>query len=122
MRISDWSSDVCSSDLARVPRAGAPLAARMRPRSLDEYEGQQHIIGPGGPLRRMIESDELPSIILWGSPGCGKTTLARIIADNNSRHIEELSAATSGIADVRRSGEEAEGRRRLSGVGPIRCG
>jgi putative ATPase len=91
----------------------------MRPRSLEEYAGQQHIIGPGGPLRRMIESDELPSIILWGPPGCGKTTLASIIADHTHRHFEELSAVTSGIADVRRIVKEAEERLRISGLRTI---
>lgn len=102
----------------REPRpvpAGAPLAARMRPRSLEEYRGQEHIIGPGGPLRRMIEGDELPSIILWGPPGCGKTTLASIIATHTRRHFEELSAVSSGIADVRRVVKEAADRLRISG-------
>jgi len=98
-----------------VVPAGAPLAARMRPRTLDEYAGQQHIIGPGGPLRRMIEGDDLPSIILWGPPGCGKTTLANIIAEHTHRHFEELSAVTSGIADVRRVVKEAAERLRVSG-------
>lgn len=103
---------------AREPRAvspGAPLAARMRPRTLEEYQGQEHIIGPGGPLRRMIEGDELPSIILWGPPGCGKTTLASIIATRTQRHFEELSAVSSGIADVRRLVKEAADRLRISG-------
>lgn len=102
----------------REPRpvpAGAPLAARMRPRSLEEYRGQEHIIGSGGPLRRMIEGDELPSIILWGPPGCGKTTLASIIATHTRRHFEELSAVSSGIADVRRVVKEAADRLRISG-------
>ncbi len=95
--------------------AGAPLAARMRPRTLEEYAGQQHIVGPGGPLRRMIEGDQLPSIILWGPPGCGKTTLASIIAARTERHFEELSAVSSGIADVRRVVKEAADRLRISG-------
>ncbi|MEX2032144.1 MAG: replication-associated recombination protein A [Dehalococcoidia bacterium] len=103
----------------RPLHAGAPLAARMRPRSLDEYVGQQHLIGPGGTLRRMIEGDELPSIILWGPPGCGKTTLASIIADHTHRHFEELSAVTSGIADVRRVVKESEERLRISGLRTI---
>ncbi|MGE3960484.1 MAG: replication-associated recombination protein A [Dehalococcoidia bacterium] len=99
---------------ASVP-LGAPLAARMRPRTLEEYQGQDHIVGPGGPLRRFIEGDELPSIILWGPPGCGKTTLANIIANHTQRHFEELSAVTSGIADVRRVVKEADDRLRISG-------
>jgi putative ATPase len=107
-------------DAERAPRGGQshpgqPLAARMRPRTLDEYAGQAHIVGPGGPLRRFIESDTLPSIILWGPPGCGKTTLASIIAEHTERHFEELSAVSSGIADVRRVVKEAEQRLRGSG-------
>ena len=98
-----------------APPAGAPLAARMRPRSLEEYQGQDHIVGPGGALRRFIEGDELPSIILWGPPGCGKTTLANIIANQTQRHFEELSAVTSGVADVRRVVKEAADRLRISG-------
>ncbi len=98
-----------------VAPAGAPLAARMRPRMLEEYEGQDHIVGPGGPLRRFIEGDGLPSIILWGPPGCGKTTLANIIANQTQRHFEELSAVTSGIADVRRVVKEAADRLKISG-------
>ena len=98
-----------------TPPPDAPLAARMRPRTLDEYEGQDHIVGPGGPLRRFIEGDGLPSTILWGPPGCGKTTLANIIANQTQRHFEELSAVTSGIADVRRVVKEAADRLRISG-------
>ncbi|MCA9847539.1 MAG: replication-associated recombination protein A [Dehalococcoidia bacterium] len=98
-----------------APPAGAPLAARMRPRTLEEYQGQDHIVGPGGALRRFIEGDELPSIILWGPPGCGKTTLANIIANHTQRHFEELSAVTSGVADVRRVVKEAADRLRISG-------
>src|SRR5690606_4695313 len=94
---------------------GTPLAARMRPRTLDEYVGQGHIVGEDGPLRRLIEGDELPSIILWGPPGCGKTTLASIIAAHTQRHFEELSAVSSGIADVRRVVGEAQERLRISG-------
>ncbi|MDA0815196.1 MAG: replication-associated recombination protein A [Chloroflexi bacterium] len=97
------------------PLPGAPLAARMRPRNLDEYVGQEHIVGPDGPLRRLIEGDELPSIILWGPPGCGKTTLASIMAAHTQRHFEELSAVSSGIADVRRVIAEAQERLRISG-------
>lgn len=98
---------------SRTP--SGPLAARMRPRTLEEYEGQDHIVGTGGALRRFIESDELPSIILWGPPGCGKTTLANIIANHTQRHFEELSAVTSGIADVRRVVKEAADRLKISG-------
>jgi putative ATPase len=79
-----------------------PLAARMRPRSLDEFVGQEHIVGPGRALRRAIESDQLPSMILWGPPGTGKTTLARVIAQSTGANFQALSAVSAGVADLRR--------------------
>ena len=79
-----------------------PLAARMRPRSLDEFVGQDHIVGPGRALRRAIETDQLPSMILWGPPGTGKTTLARIIAAHTGAHFIAISAVSAGVADLRR--------------------
>lgn len=79
----------------------APLAARLRPRRLDEIVGQQHLVGPGAPLRRLIESDRLSSVVLWGPPGSGKTTLAEVIATTMNRHFVRLSAVTSGVKDVR---------------------
>ncbi|APC08856.1 AAA family ATPase [Neomoorella thermoacetica] len=82
-------------------QAGAPLAVRMRPRTLDEFVGQEKIIGPGTLLRRAIESDSLTSIILWGPPGSGKTTLARIIATMTRAHFEALNAVLDGINDIR---------------------
>lgn len=92
----------------------APLAARMRPRTLDEYVGQEAIIGPGRLLRRAIEADRLfSSIILWGPPGTGKTTLAMVIANHTQSHFEILSAVLSGIAELRRVILEAKERRRL---------
>ena len=84
-----------------------PLADRMRPVSLDEIVGQEQLLGPEGPLRRMIDSGHLSSFILWGPPGCGKTTLARIMATRVSLHFVALSAVFSGIADLRRAFEEA---------------
>ena len=80
----------------------APLAARMRPRSLDEYQGQPHILGPGKLLRRAIESDRLTSIIFYGPPGSGKTSLAQIIASTTKSHFERLSGVESSVADIRR--------------------
>ncbi len=79
----------------------APLATRMRPRSLDEYVGQKHILTPGKVLRRAIDEDRVPSMILWGPPGSGKTTLARLIAGATGSHFEQLSAVSSGVKDVR---------------------
>jgi putative ATPase len=92
-----------------------PLAARMRPRNFSEYVGQQHIIGGGRVLRNAIESDQLPSIILWGPPGSGKTTLANVIARVSHAHFEPMSAVTAGVADLRRVVEEARSRRRATG-------
>lgn len=92
----------------------APLAARMRPRTLDEIVGQDDIIGPGRLLRRTIEADRLfSSIILWGPPGTGKTTLARLIAQYTKAHFEIISAVLAGVAELRRVITEAEERRRL---------
>jgi putative ATPase len=90
---------------------GAPLAARMRPRSLDEYFGQAHILAPGKLLRRAIESDRLTSIILYGPPGSGKTSLAQIIASTTKSHFERLSGVESSVADVRRVAAAAFRRR-----------
>ncbi len=94
----------------------APLAARMRPRTLDEFVGQEHILGPGKLLRRAIEADRLfSSIILWGPPGCGKTTLAQIIARRTRSHFETLSAVLAGVADLRRVIRAARDRRKFHG-------
>ncbi len=76
-------------------QANAPLAARMRPQSLDEFVGQEHILGPGKLLRRAIESDRLSSIILYGPPGVGKTSLAQVIAKTTSSHFERLSQSAT---------------------------
>ncbi|MDP9473946.1 MAG: replication-associated recombination protein A [Chloroflexota bacterium] len=88
----------------------APLATRMRPRSLDELVGQEHVVGPGTLLRRAIEADKLSSLILWGPPGTGKTTLARIIANSTKAHFAAVSAVTSGVADLRAAIKEAADR------------
>ena len=92
----------------------APLAARMRPRNLDEFVGQRKIIGAGTALRRAIERDELTSAIFWGPPGCGKSTLASLIARSTQAHFEPFSAVVSGIADVRKAIEAARTRRRAT--------
>jgi putative ATPase len=98
----------------------APLAARMRPRTLDEFVGQEEIVGPGRLLRRAIEADRLfASIILWGPPGTGKTTLAQIIAHRTQSHFATLSAVLAGLPDLRRVIAGAKERRRLHGARTI---
>jgi putative ATPase len=93
---------------------GAPLAARMRPQTFSEYIGQTHIIGEGKLLRRAIQADRLfSSIILWGPPGTGKTTLAQVIANSTKSHFETMSAVLAGVSDLRRVLKEAQERRRL---------
>ncbi len=91
--------------------ARAPLAVRLRPQTLDEFVGQEHLLGPGRPLRRAIEQDRLGSIILWGPPGTGKTTLALLIARQTQARFFALSAVTEGVAELRRIIEEARHRR-----------
>ena len=93
----------------------SPLADRMRPRTLDEFIGQGHIVGPGRLLRRAIEADRMTSSIFYGPPGCGKTTLASIIAGTTNSAFVQLNAVTSGVADVRKVIKEAQDRRSLYG-------
>lgn len=90
----------------------APLAARLRPKTLDQIIGQQHLVGPGAPLRALVESDRLTSAILWGPPGTGKTTLASVVASETAKSFIPLSAVSAGVRDVR---EVVEGARRLLG-------
>lgn len=88
-----------------------PLADRLRPQTLDEVAGQDHLVGEGGTLKRMIDNNALQSIIFWGPPGCGKTTLARILADHTDLHYEQISAIFSGVADLRKVFEAARLRK-----------
>ncbi len=91
-----------------VLASSAPLAARMRPRTFDEFIGQQHIVDPDRVLRKAIEADRIPSMILWGPPGTGKTTLATLIARHTRSAFSQVSAVTSGVADLRRIVKEAK--------------
>ena len=93
----------------------APLAARMRPRTFDELVGQEHVVGPGRVLRRAIEADRMPSIILWGPPGSGKTTLANLVATATRSHFSPISAVGSGVADLRREVAAAQERLGMHG-------
>ena len=90
-----------------------PLAARLRPETLEEYVGQTHLLGPGKVLRRLIESDRISSMIFWGPPGVGKTTLARIIAHRTKSNFIDFSAVTSGIKEIKAVMQEAENNRRF---------
>jgi putative ATPase len=103
----------------RVPRAAQPLAARMRPQTLEEFVGQEHLLGEGSSLRRAIEEGHPHSMVLYGPPGTGKTTLARLLAHNARAAFEEASAVNAGKQEVRDVLERAEHRRRTSGEGTV---
>src|SRR5690349_5456755 len=108
------TDDLFDHALQERMKQEAPLAARMRPRTLDEYIGQEHIVGEGKLLRRAIEADRLfSSILLWGPPGTGKTTLAQVIANTTKSHFVTISAVLAGIAELRTVVAEAKERRKL---------
>ena len=94
--------DLFDKDIEIIKKKMTPLADRMRPSVLKDFVGQQHLIGEGKPLRKLIERDSIGSIIFWGPPGSGKTTLARLIANTTIRKFEEISAVNAGVADLRR--------------------
>ena len=104
-----------ADEKAPAASTSAPLAARMRPRSLEQFVGQQHILAPGKLLRRAIEADRLPSVILSGPPGTGKTSLAQIIAEMTRAKFERLSGVESNVAEMRRVLAAAANRLRTSG-------
>lgn len=111
--------DLFSAAATERLRAQAPLAARMRPRTLDEIVGQRHLVAKGSPLRVLIEADRLSSVIFWGPPGTGKTTLAEVVALTTQRYFERLSAVSAGVKDVRESIERAAERLGQFGKGTI---
>jgi len=113
------TDDLFSAAVTERLERRAPLAARLRPRSLDEVIGQEQLLGPGRPLRVLIEADRLSSVILWGPPGTGKTTIARLVAGATSKAFEPLSAVTAGVKDVREVAERARARMGEQGRGTI---
>lgn len=112
-------NDLFSSAAEDALAAHAPLAARLRPRTLDDIIGQDHLLGAGQPLRTLVEADRLSSVILWGPPGTGKTTLAQAIAAHTSKAFEQLSAVSAGVKDVREVLERAKQRLGERGQGTI---
>jgi len=105
--------DMFEQQAEKQKEGEAPLAARMRPATVNAFVGQEHLVGEGRTLRKAIEAGQIPSIIFWGPPGCGKTTLAYIIASSINSYFSPVSAASAGVADLRRIIEEAKERRKM---------
>jgi putative ATPase len=105
------SLELFASERRAPGSASAPLAERMRPRTLDEMVGQPQLLGAGAGLRALVAAGKLPSLILWGPPGCGKTTIARLLAESVHAHFESLSAVTAGVKEIRAVVEHAQHRR-----------
>ncbi len=102
-----------------MQNSNTPLAEILRPKTLDQVVGQQHLTGPNGPIRKMLQNDTLNSLIFWGPPGTGKTTLAEIISETSGRRFYKLSAVSSGVKDVREVIEDAKKQHLFSGKSPI---
>ncbi|MEP7040084.1 MAG: AAA family ATPase [Chloroflexota bacterium] len=100
---------------ADEPASDAPLAARMRPRTLDEFVGQESLVGLDGALSKVVKPGYAPSMVLWGPPGSGKTTLARLLADRSGGSWRQISAVTSGVADIRALVADAKALRQAGG-------
>ncbi len=100
----------------RIPNPAQPLAERMRPRTLDEVAGQPHLLAPGAPLRTLLEAGSVPSMVFWGPPGVGKTTLARLIAGYTQAQFLTLSAVLAGVKDIREA--VAQARAAVEGLTP----
>src|SRR5262245_38653673 len=108
---ADESLELFPSERSERGTALAPLAERMRPRSLDEMVGQPQLLAPGAGLRALVAAGTLPSLILWGPPGCGKTTIARLLAEAVGARFEPLSAVTAGVKEIRAVVERAQAQR-----------
>ena len=117
--MADGGDDLFAAAAAVRLEARAPLAARLRPRTLDDVVGQRHLLGPDAPLRRLVEADRLSSVILWGPAGTGKTTLARLVAEASSKAFVQLSAVNASVKDVREVIAAAEERLGAHGRGTI---
>lgn len=105
-------TDLFTENIDHFLQENRPLADKLRPDELEQVKGQDHLLGKDGALRRMIEAGSLTSLILWGPPGCGKTTLARIIAQSSNRYFDQISAIFSGVTDLRKIFETAKMRRK----------